>query len=323
MEAAGAAHQAQMEAMSRSHKEDLKNAKREQEARQAAEAQRMHNLQQANHKEMMKIFVDLQKSNQDQMFQFTHESNRRHEATLKAMADSNAAMVALANRPPAVIHAGGGCCFPGTARALMEDGSTKLMNEIRIGDKVGSVDGKGNLVFSDVYMCYGHDRPARMLNLTFKTSDHETGVLKLTDEHLLYLLPDNDINRDLFFAKESNQWTFSTVSAFKAGVGDYLYYWSSEKKALQLAEIVSISATVEKGQYTILVMNNCLLVDGALASCFEVNHKMQLVDSLPLQALYKVFPSLLNKMVELVRGYDAKVDSMIGRMLPHVRSWIG
>jgi hypothetical protein len=133
------------------------------------------------------------------------------------------------------------------------------------------------------------------------------------------------------------------------------------QQKLELCEIIENTISVEKGQYTVLVLNNCLLVDNVLASCFEVfcqfanskiffgfwlnflvfpyiptklplflsliffqvNHTLELIDSLPLQALYHIMPSmLLNKtFTSLVKSYDAKVDAVLMRVLPYARAW--
>jgi hypothetical protein len=79
---------------------------------------------------------------------------------------------------------GGKCeCFPGDATVTLEDGSTKSMTEVAIGDRVLTMDASGALAFSDVYM-FGHlDRHATGAFITITT---ESGaMLRLTPDHYL------------------------------------------------------------------------------------------------------------------------------------------
>ncbi len=71
-------------------------------------------------------------------------------------------------------------CFPGNVTVQLEDGTSKTMSEVNIGDRVLV----GNNAYSDVFM-FSH-RMADVTNTFVKMSTAET-TLMMTADHYLYV----------------------------------------------------------------------------------------------------------------------------------------
>ena len=140
---------------------------------------------------------------------------------------------------------GSAACFAGTEQVRLESGAFKAMADVRVGDRVLSVNAKGEQVFSDVvYLPHGTNTYAA----TFAQIDTESGRnLKMTTNHILP-------------AGACALSSLPLVAASQIAVGDCVQTVSGREK------VVSVGKVEGKGIYTIIAMEELIVVNGIIAT---------------------------------------------------------
>ena len=140
-----------------------------------------------------------------------------------------------------------GACFAGTEQVTLESGDAKAMADVRVGDRVLSVNAKGEAVFSDVvYVPHGPNHHPT----TFVQIGTESGRdLKMTTNHILpagaCALP-----------------SLPLVAAASIAVGDCVQTVSGRE------QVVSVGKVEGQGIYTIVAMEELIVVNGIVATPF-------------------------------------------------------
>nr|XP_019598039.1 PREDICTED: sonic hedgehog protein [Rhinolophus sinicus] len=89
------------------------------------------------------------------------------------------------------VAAKSGGCFPGSATVHLEQGGTKLVKDLRPGDRVLSADDQGRLLYSDFLTFLDRDDGAKKVFYVIETREPRERLL-LTAAHLLFVAPHND-----------------------------------------------------------------------------------------------------------------------------------
>ena len=144
-----------------------------------------------------------------------------------------------------------GTCFHGTSKVLLEDGSSKTMAELKLGDSIQSSDFDGKVSFSPVVFLPHKHNEEESTFLTFKTSGGKT--LMVTPDHL--------------FPTCKSRGT--VVQARELKTGACLMTVDGEEN---LNEIVT---STEKGIFTAVTENKFVVVDGVIASPFSQDRKIE------------------------------------------------
>ena len=137
-------------------------------------------------------------------------------------------------------------CFAGSELVTLESGSDKQMSEVQIGDRILTVNNKGEQVFSDVvYLPHG----ANEERTTFTVVTTESGRdLKMTANHILPA------------GACASPSTLSAIAASQVKVGDCVQTVSGRE------QVVSINKVEGKGIYTIIAMEELIVVNGIVAT---------------------------------------------------------
>jgi len=152
--------------------------------------------------------------------------------------------VSAANSP-ATSSAG---CFAGTELLTLENGATKALSEVAVGDRVLTVDAQtGAYVYSDiVYLPHGKNTA----RATFTVLATEAGRdLKMTANHVL---PAG--------ACTSPTTALPAVAASTVAVGDCVETVSGRER------VVSVGTVAGEGIYTVIAMEELLVVNSIVAT---------------------------------------------------------
>jgi hypothetical protein len=139
-----------------------------------------------------------------------------------------------------------GGCFPRTSTLLLEDGRTKSMEDVEVGDVVLSTSKSGDVVFSPVIMFLHRDEDAVSNFVHFVTSQGHR--LIVSHNHLVQI----DVEHFVF--------------ASTLRVGDHLVVYDNH--TLLRDQIASVATVVKRGVYAPLTSEGTVVVDGVAASCY-------------------------------------------------------
>ena len=154
---------------------------------------------------------------------------------------SNAGTVAVA----AASTSSGSSCFASTEQVTLESGHTKAMADVQVGDRVLTVNAKGEQVFSDVvYLPHGRNEE----QTTFAQIATESGRdLKMTMNHYLP-------------AGACALSTLPLVTASQITAGDCVQTVSGRE------QVVSVGKIEGKGIYTVIAMEELIVVNGIVTT---------------------------------------------------------
>ena len=138
-------------------------------------------------------------------------------------------------------------CFAGSEQVTMENGIIKAMADVQVGDRVLTVNAKGEQVFSEVvYLPHGRNEQ----RATFAQISTESGRdLKMTMNHILP-------------AGACALSTLPLVAAGEVTVGDCVQTMSGRE------QVVSVDKVEGKGIYTVIAMEELIVVNGIVATPF-------------------------------------------------------
>ncbi|XP_076158606.1 indian hedgehog B protein-like [Alosa pseudoharengus] len=162
-----------------------------------------------------------------------------------------------------------GGCFPGASRVTLEDGSQRLMRDLRPGDHIlasTESDGSGRLLYSPV-LTFLHRDPATRKHFHVITT--ESGArLSLTPAHLLFA-SDGPCNRTRTTMGDDVR----TVFASEVQPGACVVVVTSDLQpggGVELSRVVGVRVWEDRGVFAPLTEHGTLVVDGVLASCYAV-----------------------------------------------------
>jgi hypothetical protein len=172
-------------------------------------------------------------------------------------------------------------CFRNNSTIKLVDGRTTTMNNLRVGDKVQSMNKDGEIVYSEVAM-FLDNKPNKKNVLYFVIrTNNPRRELYLTKSHLIYVR-----------RRYSSFWRVQFAKMVQKG--DFVKVWNDEE--LVAAEVTDISVSNEQGTIAPLTNEGNIIVDGVLASCYALLEDQEFADSIfwPAKVMHRYLPSLLN-----------------------------
>ena len=144
-------------------------------------------------------------------------------------------------------NTGTNACFAGSEQVTMENGATKAMADVQVGDRVLTINAKGEQVFSDVvYLPHGRNEQRATFAQVSTASGRD---LKMTMNHILP-------------AGACALSTLPFVAAGQVSFGDCVQTASGRE------QVVSVKKVEGKGIYTIIAMEELIVVNGIVATPF-------------------------------------------------------
>jgi Hint module len=186
-------------------------------------------------------------------------------------------------KAPAAISTGSGSssssssssdgCFSGSETVSLESGESKLISEVLVGDRILSADAAGKMAYSEV-VAVPHAKneiQARFIQLVTESGRD----VKMTG---LHMVPAGSCSM-------SGDLPLIYASAVK--MGDCI------KTVDGLEKVVGLKESVSKGIYTVVAMNEYVVVNGVVASPFAISHVFANVYYNLYRMVYAYFPNLL------------------------------
>jgi len=178
-------------------------------------------------------------------------------------------------------------CFAGTESVLLEDGSSKLISEVRVGDRILSADTDGSTGFSNV-IALAH--PSNNIKSTFVHIETESGSdVKVTPSHLV--LASVDCSAAMKLTKASDI-TMNSCLLTTSGP----------------ARVSAVTVMSQNGIYSVIAEKQLIVVNGIVASPFAVNHEV----ANKYYDMFRFFPAALTfKLLETLHfGFGALIRSV-------------
>ena len=144
-------------------------------------------------------------------------------------------------------------CFPGEATVALEDGTTRRMDELRIGDRVAVIRPDGGRGFEDVYLFTHKDGAASGRYLTLSLASGRT--LSLSPRHFIPVATDAAASWERHVVKAADE----------LREGDVVWYAAADG-SMASAAVTAIASQARAGLYNPLTMGGSILVDGVAAS---------------------------------------------------------
>ena len=139
-------------------------------------------------------------------------------------------------------------CFPADARVRLEDGSTRTMADLRLGDRVQVARADGSLGFAEIYLQTHKDALSAAPFVELALASGRT--LRLSPRHFIPTGPS--------FADAT------VKAAEELRVGDLV--WSQAGDGMAADPVVAARTRVDVGLYNPLTMTGTIVVDGVVAS---------------------------------------------------------
>lgn len=170
-------------------------------------------------------------------------------------------------------------CFTGSSTVQTSTGETRLLSELRIGEKVLSMDSNGNTMFSEVYMFL--DRNEKQKREFVRIETEGGASITATPSHLIYT-----------WHKTADHTNGNDALNFKfaelVSVGDYLLV--NINGTLQPQRVQKITYELHRGVFAPLTYDGTIIVNSVTASCYALVEKHSLAHAslLPMRTLYSI-----------------------------------
>ncbi|XP_013360026.1 PREDICTED: sonic hedgehog protein [Chinchilla lanigera] len=164
------------------------------------------------------------------------------------------------------VAAKSGGCFPGSATVHLEQGGTKLVKDLRPGDRVLAADDQGRLLYSDFLTFLDREDGAKKVFYVIETREPRERLL-LTAAHLLFVAPPH--NDSAAGGARGRRVLFA--SRVRPGQSVYVVAERDGDRRLLPAAVHSVTLREEAaGAYAPLTAQGTILINRVLASCYAV-----------------------------------------------------
>ncbi|XP_056306004.1 desert hedgehog protein [Danio aesculapii] len=171
-----------------------------------------------------------------------------------------------------------GGCFSASGLVTMADGLQKPMSCLRPGEKVLSVSGSGEVVFSWVLLFLHLDRESRTSFFIITTENGKQ--IALTPNHLIFATHNLKLHHH----------DYETIFARSVRIGDFILT-TGAASGIHPSKVVSVSLEERMGVYAPLTEHGNLFVDGVLVSNYATFEDHRLAHSAfwPFRVLFVLF----------------------------------
>lgn len=152
------------------------------------------------------------------------------------------------------------------------------MRDLKIGEKVLSVDSNGNTVFSEVFMFLDRDENESREFIKIETDGGSS--ITATPSHLIYAWHPTIESTQATHA----QYTFTE----NVHVGDFVFV--NLNGTLEPRKVLRIENEIHRGVYAPLTYHGTIVVNSISASCYALvdTHSLAHMSLMPMRAYYSV-----------------------------------
>ena len=177
-------------------------------------------------------------------------------------------------------------CFPSGAKVQLDANTTKMVENLKQGDKIVTLGENGNLIEDEILGFLHYEADKNFSFLEIKTSNHEENLL-ISKNHII-------------FEKEEG-----SKLAKELKLNSSLLHLQANGK-FDTQQIIEITSVMKKGAFAPLTKSGTLLVNGKLVSCYA-NYKNHYLAHKAFGMLRFMYNNLPNGMKFLV---DSKIDNV-------------
>ncbi|XP_017567205.1 tiggy-winkle hedgehog protein [Pygocentrus nattereri] len=156
-----------------------------------------------------------------------------------------------------------GGCFPGSATVQLEDGRTKLVRDLREGDRVLAADEQGRAAFSDFIMFMDREPRARRQFIVIETAA-PARRLTLTAAHLVLVRNGNSSGSSPLM---SARFASSVRPGHEVFVSEEKEQEDGRLRGARVTRVRTVELERE-GAYAPVTAHGTVVVDRVLASCY-------------------------------------------------------
>lgn len=171
-------------------------------------------------------------------------------------------------------------CFTGDSTVQLATGETRQLTELRIGDKVLTMDSDDQLKFSEVFMFLHRDEHLRREFIRIETENGYS--VTATPSHLIYTWRTNGSNA--IDSTDSADFRF----ADHIRVGDYVLV--NVNNTLEPRRVKQITREMHEGVFAPLTYDGTIVVNSIAASCYALVPKHTLAHAIfmPMRSLHRI-----------------------------------
>lgn len=165
-------------------------------------------------------------------------------------------------------------CFSGDSTVLTASGETRRLSELKLGEKVLSMDAHGNAIFSEVIIFLDREENKKREFVKIETNDGAS--LTVTPSHLVLVWRP---------FKKQTKYTF----ADRVEEGDYVLVHVDDG-TLAPRKVVRITVEMHAGFYAPLTYEGTIIVNNITASCYALveSHTAAHASFMPIRAMYRM-----------------------------------
>ncbi|XP_011139645.1 sonic hedgehog protein A [Harpegnathos saltator] len=207
-----------------------------------------------------------------------------------------------------------GGCFPGKSLVRTEDGATKRLEEVQLGERIAALDSYGNVVYSEVIAFLDRSPFERRQFIRLTT---ESGrVLTLTPAHLVPVEDRASVFAAKVQAGDRILVSASTTSKLEDQVEGQV------KSDLRWDTVVEAKLVLEEGVFAPLTTEGTLLVNDVVASCYAVVDSQSVAHYafLPLRIWHSMVSFFVQRPTEAPRYPEVRQHAAIGISLNQTSS---
>lgn len=166
-------------------------------------------------------------------------------------------------------------CFSGSSTVLTSTGETRLLSELKIGERVLSMDSNGKTVFSEVYMFL--DRNTDQTREFIKIETDGGASITATPSHLIYVWHTAS-------SSETAQYKF----AGNIQIDDFVLV--NVNGILEPRKVQRIESEIHRGVYAPLTYDGTIIVNSISASCYALvdTHSLAHLSLMPMRVYYSM-----------------------------------
>lgn len=158
-----------------------------------------------------------------------------------------------------------GNCFPSNASIRLHDGTRRSMLELRVGDRVATIDtNTGLLIYSPIILFLDRSESINVDNYRLITLADRTSI-RISADHLIYRCDDNSkssIDESIVAFVDR----FVAVRSRSIRIGDRLLVIDTNGR--HLSSVVDVTIVSDSGAFAPLTSSGTMIVDDVVVSCY-------------------------------------------------------
>lgn len=193
-------------------------------------------------------------------------------------------------------------CFPGSATVILDNGKTKTMEQLKVGDNVLTQSAAGDLIYSKVIM-FMDSKPSVVVDDYIEIeTENPKRRMQLTRKHLII--------------KSENKIKFETIFAEKVKPGDFVKVLSANGSFMLTTKVKKVSLQRNYGAFAPLTVEGTILVNGIMASCYALTEDQDTahLSFLPWRVVYGLANQYSHNDKQIGEHWYVRVVRTINRL---------